>query len=120
MWKNSDNPSFPWKLRRVSADGHLSESYDGLLRDSGENMKYLKLLLAADQPLRPIHGRLFAAIVSGMAKEVRRRRTQQKGRAKPVGNLFYYSSIDLTYRLKLYKSYKNLWHLQAVTFASFP
>lgn len=51
MWKNSGNPSFPWKLKLVSAADHLSQSYDVLSRDLGENTRSLKILLVAAQPL---------------------------------------------------------------------
>ena len=64
MWKNSGNPSYPWKLKRVSVAKNLSESYDVLSQDLGENTRYLKIFLhvVAFQPLRPRYGKLFATV----------------------------------------------------------
>ena len=62
MWKNNGNPSFPWKLKRESAAGHLSESNDVLSRDLGGNKRYLKILLVATQPFRSRHGSLFVSV----------------------------------------------------------
>ena len=62
MWKNSGNPSFPWKLKRESTAGHLSESYDVLIRDLGENKSYLKILLVVTRPFRLRYGSLLASV----------------------------------------------------------
>ena len=61
MWKNIGNPRFSWKLKRVYAGG-LSESYNGLSLDLGENKSYLKILLVATQLSRLRYGRLFTTV----------------------------------------------------------